>query len=159
MQVAAGISAKGVLMWHVVEGQWNGAAAEMMYKDVLAPALQKAYGKVAGLTLLEDNDPSGCKSGKGKAAKAELRLHVLELPRRSPDLNPLDYGLWAEVNKRMRNQELKYKAARKETVKQYAARLRRTASRIPAACFEKLIGSMQRRCKALRDVDGHDFEE
>ena len=159
LQVAAGISAKGVLMWHVVDGQWNGAAAEMMYKDVLAPALQKAYGKVAGLTLLEDNDPSGYKSGKGKAAKAELRLCVLELPRRSPDLNPLDYGLWAEVNKRMRNQELKYKAARKETVKQYAARLRRTAMRIPAAYFEKLIGSMQRRCKALRDADGHDFEE
>jgi hypothetical protein len=31
---------------------WGGAAAEVMYNNVLAPALQKEYGKVAGSTML-----------------------------------------------------------------------------------------------------------
>ena len=52
-----------------------------------------------------------------------------------------------EVNKRMRNQKLKCKAARKETVKQDAARLRRAAMGIPAACLGR------KRTKAAEDID------
>ena len=63
--------------------------------------------------VLEDNDPSGYKSGPGKAAKEEVCIITNDLPKRSPDLNVLDYCLWAEINKRMRAQEKFFPRIRK----------------------------------------------
>jgi len=53
LQVSCAISSEKVLMWHVVEGTWGAEAAVHMYRDKLAPALDKAYGRVRGLQLLE----------------------------------------------------------------------------------------------------------
>ena len=101
INVAAAISAKKLLMFHVR----NGQAASDMYRNKLAPALRAAYPRKVRFNVLEDNDPSGYKSHAGRAAKRAMKLDVLELPKRSPDLNPLDYGFWAEVNRRMRLRE------------------------------------------------------
>ena len=51
--------------------------------------------------LAEDNDPSGYKSGKGNQAKRDLRIKTVEWPRYSPDLNPLDFSFWKQLNRRM----------------------------------------------------------
>lgn len=159
VMVSAAVSTKGAIMWHVVAGRWNAAAAVLMYTHHLAPALAKAAPQKRKHVVLEDNDPSGYKSKLAVDAKAALKMTILELPRRSPDLNPLDYGFWSEVSRRMRKQEQRFPAGRREKRVDYLARLRRTATRMPAAYCKKLVMSMKRRCEALREAKGEDFEE
>jgi hypothetical protein len=147
------------LMWHRVEGQWNAEAASNMYSDVLAPALRAANPGKRKFLVLEDNDPSGYKSKRAIDMKASTNIKVLEIPRRSPDLNPLDYGFWAEVNARMRRQERKFAAGHRETLTVFATRLRRTAMSMPGKYLQALTRSMKRRCMALKEAKGRDFEE
>lgn len=157
--VSAAISSTSVLMWHVVKGNWNGKEAENMYANVLAPSLRSKHPGKRRFTILEDNDPSGYKSNLGKDAKAASGLNVLELPRRSPDLNPLDYGFWAEVNRRMRLQERRFSKNKYESRAAFIVRLRRTATRMPSTYCASLVKSMRRRCKAVEAARGGDFEE
>jgi len=157
--ISAAISGSKVLMWHQVKGNWNAEAASKMYSEVLAPALKAGNPGKRRFLVLEDNDPSGYKSRRAIETKASKNINVLEIPRRSPDLNPLDYGFWAEVNARMRKQERKFAAGRRESLTAYAARLRRTAMRMPSQYLQALVRSMKIRCVALKDAKGRDFEE
>ena len=92
-------------------------------------------------------------------AKADNAIDVLSFPKRSPDLNPLDYGFWDCVNRRLRKQEAAFPSAKKETRAKFVARLKRTIQRVPEAVLTPLVKSMGRRCKALKLAKGHDFEE
>lgn len=157
--IAAAIDSSGVLMWHEVTGNWNGKAAETMYSSILAPALQRKHKGKRRFVILEDNDPSGYKSNLGISAKRANRLDVLDLPRRSPDLNPLDYGFWAEVNRRMRKQERSFPKKKQESRSDFINRLKRTATRISAVYLQALVHSMKRRCVAVEASKGCDFEE
>ena len=60
-------------------------------------ALEKEYPGVAkkreAPLLLEDNDPSGYKTKLGEAAKARNKIKVPKIPKRSPDLNVMDYNV------------------------------------------------------------------
>lgn len=160
VMISAAISGSKVLVWHKVEGQWDAVNASFMYGKLLAPALRKAKPNLKRKFLvLEDNDPSGYKSKLAIATKAEHKIDVLELPRRSPDLNPLDYGFWAELNKRMRQQELTFRDTKKETRDEYIERLRQTATRMPAKFCKALVCSLKRRCSDLRAAEGRDFQE
>ena len=80
--------------------------------------------------LLEHNDPTGFKSKMRVEAKAAAGIKVLEIPRRSPDLNVCDYALWEEINKWMRHQELKWPKGKRESRQAYVARLRQTLPRL-----------------------------
>jgi hypothetical protein len=69
----------------------------------------------------------GFKSKKGIAAKHSVGIKVFTIPKRSPDLNVLDYSIWKEVNTKMRLQEQKWPSDKRETRNAYLERLRRTA--------------------------------
>ena len=72
--VMAGVSRGRVSMWHVVPGgRWSGEAAAAMYSGPLAKALSKAWPGKRSWRVLEDNDPTGFKSNKGKIAKVRER--------------------------------------------------------------------------------------
>ena len=71
-----------------------------------------------------------------REGKACENPQVLPLPPRSQDLNPLDYGFWAEVNKRMRRQEARLCARKAETMAQYLGRPRHAARRAPTECLK-----------------------
>ena len=77
---------------------------------------------------------------------------------RSPDLNPLDYSIWAEVNKKMREQELTWKT-KKESRDQYVARLKSTAQRLDRAFVNDAIGNLTVRCERLHQAKGGYFLE
>ncbi|CAK0851195.1 unnamed protein product [Prorocentrum cordatum] len=145
VNVAVAISAKKVLMCHVVPKQWNAAEASTI--EVLTLFL-----------VLEDNDPSGHKSKSAVQTKVDHSIEVLPFPKRSPDINPLDCGFWDCVNRRLRKQEATYSSAKKETRAQFVARLKRTIQRVPEAILTPLVKSMGRRCKALQRAKGKDFE-
>ena len=145
VSVCAAIIGGRVRVWHYLTSKWTGAVAETLYKDVLHPALVKHRGKKRSYTILEDNDPTGYKSNRAKAAKAQLRLVPIEFPTRSPDLNPLDFSLWDEVMDRM-----EAGAPRgRESAEEYKARLRRTALAIPEKVIRSMLSSMAPRVLAV----------
>ena len=110
-------------------------------------------------TIIEDNDPTGYKSKSGLAAKAECNIIPDDLPKRSPDLNVLDYCLWHEVNKRMRAQERKFSKSKTETQTAFKERLRKTAMSLPTSLVTRAVGSMRRRCHAVKQMKGGLFTE
>ena len=75
------------------------------------------------------------------------------------DLNPLDYSIWAEINRRMRRQELAWKPSRRETRGQYLQRLRRTAMNLPRRYVRRVVGHMATRVGLLRAARGGHFPE
>ena len=109
--VVSAAAIKGrIRMWHYIDGPWYGQAAADMCKGPLARALTRAYPEHAekpgsALEVLEDNDPTGYKSSKALAAKAEAGIRTDDLPKRSPDLSVLDYSLWRAISRAMRAQE------------------------------------------------------
>ena len=105
-------------------------------------------------TIAEDNDPSGYKSGKGIEAKRAHGIQTVAWPRYSPDLNPLDYFFWAEVNRRMSDTGV---APRHETVEAYKARLRRTAMAVPEAMVRAAVARIKTRAAAVVEANGADI--
>ena len=92
-------------------------------------------------------------------AKEEERIVTVELPKRSPDLNVMDYFIWAEVEKRLRKQEWSWPANRRETRVQFVRRLARVARALPEELVNKAIGDMARRVERLYVAKGGLFEE
>ena len=154
-----GVGNGKVLVWHTIDESWSGETAAGFYKDVVRPALDEHYGAKRKYCILEDNDPTGNHSNKGKAAKQAASLQLLALPKRSPDLNVMDYAVWAEVERRMRAQEKKWPAGKHETRAEFERRLDRIARGLPKEFIDKSIGDLQRRCERLYDAKGGLFEE
>ena len=73
----------------------------------------------------------------------------MDLPKRSPDCNPLDYFVWHEINVRMRKQETSFRKSFRESREAYLKRLRRTAMGLPASVVKKAVADMRRRTKEL----------
>ena len=99
---------------------------------------------------MEDNDPRGYKSGAARAAKEENGIRAVAFPRYSPDLNPLDFCVWAAIEARMAQNEPRGV----ETVAAYKARLRRTALRLPTRIVRSAVESMPKRMKAVVQARG-----
>ena len=160
VRVTAAVIKGKIRVWKYVHGKWNAKAAAEMYKHALAPALKKAYPKHKGpFTIIEDNDPTGYKSKLGIAAKKDARIIVDCLPKRSSDLNVLDYSLWHEINVRLRQQERSFRKTKRETKEEFKERLRKTAMGLPASIVKAAVGSMKRRCEKIADMNGDLFTE
>jgi len=141
LKIVAGLINCRVAVWHYVSGTWNGTTAADVYKGPINRALTRLRGPKRNYLVLEDNDPTGYKSNLAKAAKKTLGISAMHFPRYSPDLNPLDYFLWNEVERRMEKGEPK----RLETTDAFKKRLRRTAMGIPQAVIKKGIADMKAR--------------
>jgi len=90
---------------------------------------------------------------------SQAKIDEFNIPKRSPDLNVCDYALWAEVNKRMRAQERRWPASKKEARATFLARLRRTAMNLPQQFVDDAIGDMKRRCRLVLEAKGGHIEE
>ena len=96
VSVCAGIANSRIVMWQYLPKNWSGEAAKELYAGPITKALRKHRGAKRSYKLLEDNDPTGYKSSKGKAAKRQLGLlKPMDFPQYSPDLKPS--GLFAVV--------------------------------------------------------------
>jgi hypothetical protein len=78
----------------------------------------------------------------------------MPLPKRSPDLNALDYSICHAINVRMRDQESRFPKSKKESKEQYLTRLRRTALGLPTSFVTKAVQSMKRRVELLEAAKG-----
>ena len=80
------------------------------------------------------------------------------MPKRSPDLNVLDFAVWGEVERRLRAQE-RWPEGKKETRAEFERRLDRFAEALPSSFIDKSIGDLKRRCERLYIAKGGLFEE
>ena len=92
-------------------------------------------------------------------AKVAAKLDVFCLPKRSPDLNVMDYSVWAEVERRLRVQEKRWPEDKCEKRVEFERRLDRVAKALPIRFIDKPIMSMKRRCQRLYAAEGGLFEE
>ena len=150
INVVAGIAKGKVRIWHYFDGRWTGQKAAEVYTSVVGPALVRAHGAKRRYMILEDNDPTGYKSKEAVRAKADLNISAIEFPTYSPDMNPCDYALWDEVERRMGQQA----APKCETREGFKARLRRTALAIPKAVVLKMLRSMVARTQSIYNNGG-----
>lgn len=148
-----------MLVFKTVDSQWSGAKAAELYKEVVGPALRKRYPGRKSFVALEDNDPTGNMSKAGVAAKHSQKITVLKIPKRSPDLNVMDYCIWSELEKLMRAQERKMNAKKCESRAQFEQRLNSTAAKYPAVAINRAIANMRVRCERLYQAKGGLFEE
>lgn len=148
--VCAGVSNGKIVLWHYLPKAWNGQVAADLYTDVIYPLLKRVRGQKRSYLLLEDNDPTGYKSGKAKAAKAEKGIKAHPFPRYSPEINPLDFSLWKQVEAKV----LATAPTKLETVAQYKARLRKTALGMPRSAVEKAVAKMAEKIRELKDAKG-----
>ena len=151
VKVCAGISNGRIAMWEYLSKKWNGTEAAKLYRGAIISTLRKVRGKKARYLLFEDNDPAGYKSRAGKAAKSDLGIVAVPMPAYSPDLNPMDFSLWTEIERRMAESTPK----RMETVAAYMKRLRLTALRLPARIVSKSVGAMPKRMRAVSAAKGY----
>jgi hypothetical protein len=101
-------------------------------------------------------DPQAFATYAGRAAEDKL-LHLFEtmqLPPRSPDLNPLDYKVWLAVRAKMRAIEKDFAKGFKEKLAAYWARLERTALGLSKETVDKITGDMHRRVAELVKTHG-----
>ena len=153
VSLCAGIARNKVVLWTYLPKTWNGTAAANLFKGPVLKALKQNSAGKTRFRIIEDNDPTGYTCKKAVAAKGESRITAVSLPRYSPDLNPLDFFLWSEVERRM----AKHDPKPKETMTQFKARLRRTAMGIPSSLIAKAIANMKKRAQAIFDAKGHDI--
>ena len=151
--VCAGIICGRVRVWHYLPRTWNASEAAKLYRGILIRALKKHRPGRRSYKIIEDNDPTGYKSNAANEAKHELNITPVKFPPYSPDLNPLDFFLWAEVQRRM--------AARtprgRETVSQYKQCLRRAAMSIPENMVRKAVEALPGRAAAVVQAGGGDI--
>ena len=150
MTVSAAVNRNRNIMWHVVEGKWNGETAAGIYKGPLLSALRRAYGTKRQYTLVEDGDRKGNQSGKGLRAKAEAGYKVHTLPPRTPSLMPLNYPIWHEIEERMD------KSAPKGTESKLAflKRLEKIAKSLPRSYIQKTVKRMKANLKDIIAAKG-----
>ena len=83
-------------------------------------------------------------------AKNALEIRPVALPTYSPDINPCDYALWDEVQRRVDSQPTPVS----ETVAEYKERLRKAALTIPKGTVRKLVASMKARTQDVYERKG-----
>ena len=144
LKVMAGISRCRVVLWEYFECNWTAQVAARMYRGPVKRALVRNFGKKKRYHIVEDNDPTGYKSKVAPDAKADMNIEAEAFPRYSPDLNPLDYFLWEEVQNRMSKTE----PVKIESVGDFKRRLRKIAMSIPRAVIRKGVLDLNKRVKA-----------
>ena len=147
--ILAGICGDQVVLWEDIAGRWCAQRAADMYAGPVKKVLQRHRPGKRSWLIMEDNDPSGFKSGRGKAAKEENKMKTIDQPPYSPDLNPLDFCIWAEIEKRALSQR-----APRETAAAYRARLRTIAFGMPRSLVRKAVLAIKTRAQAIFDAGG-----
>ena len=131
--VLGGICGDRIVLWHYATTKWNGKTAASMYTGPIQQALKRHRPDKAVWRIVEDNDPAGYKAKAAQQAKSEVGISVMDWPGYSPDLNPLDFSLWAEVEKRARAKVGETQVSATE----YKRVLRQAALRLPREVVKK----------------------
>lgn len=148
-EITAAVYKDRIIMWREVPGSWRGQAAAEMYAD-LGKVLRRTMRGRRSFRVVEDGDPKGYQSGLGKEAKRQQKIISWKLPPRTPQLMPLDFSLWSEIERRV----LEKKVKGKESVKSYKARVKKVALSLPKSLVRSCLASMRQRVKNIIEAGG-----
>ena len=157
IQVTCGVHFSGSVFFTFTRGRWNARSAKCMYLK-----LGRFFDKTeTPKCVVEDNDPSGYSSRIAIRTKNDLRIRVLKLPQRSPELQPLDFSVWDYVENAMarNNDRLLRTGKGAEQPNQYLARLRKTFLRLPHQYLKNTIDDVQKRVVTLYRLHGDVFTD
>ena len=149
VNICAAIMNGRLHLWHDVGKKWNAEVAASLYRGPLLKALKKYRGIKDRYVVVEDNDPTGYKSKKAITAKEEVGISTVEWPRYSPDLNPLDFHVWHQIEEAVIS-----KLKGPISVKAFAARLARAAKALPRKQILDAVSEMKSRAKAIFHAKG-----
>ena len=149
VNVCAGISNCRVVLWEYLP-KWNGEEAAALYKGPIMDTLVRVRGAKPRYLIAEDNDPTGYKSSKGKTQKRASGIKTVDWPRYSPDLMPLDYSLWSDIEGRV----IAGAPAGEESMDDFKIRLRRVAKRTPTSRVREAVAAMRTRATQIWEVKG-----
>ena len=131
----------------------SGIARSRLSCGPIIDTLRRVRGVKASYLLAEDNDPTGIKSGKTVAEKKRLHIKTIPWPRYSPDMMPLDFCPWDDINKRMDA----IAPAGAESATAFKPRLRRVALRTSSITVRAAVEAMRMRAKAISEAKGKDI--
>jgi hypothetical protein len=123
VDITAAVTSTRIIVFHENKKRWCGAVAAEMYKGVLKPALVKHRGEKRHHVIVEDGDPAGYQSSRGKRAKKEAKIKSLVLPPRTPQWMPLDFSVWNEIERKVLQS-----CTGRVSKKAYVAKLKRAAT-------------------------------
>ena len=149
VSILEGICGDKIVLWEEIAGKWCGDKAAEMYSGPIKKVLQRRRPGKRSWLIMEDNDPAGSKSSKGKQAKGANRMRTMTQPPYSPDLNPLDFSIWAAIDKKALSGH-----TAGESIAAYMARLRRTALSMPRAEVRMAAEGIQKRAHAIFAANG-----
>ena len=149
--VTAAVAKDRIIMWRISSKPWNGSKAAETYKD-LGRNLRRFWGNKRKFRVVEDGDPKGFQSGKGKAAKIEQKIESWQLPPRTPEWMPLDFCLWHEIEERLYKQKITHD----ESTETFQKRLERIAKTLPRSLVRDCLNSMHKRIRlTAQEKGGH----
>ena len=90
-----------------------------------------------------------------KDAKRQEHMRTLDLPPYSPDLQPLDFSIWNQIEQKARDAV----GDADVTAAQYRAILRRAALRLSPAVVAKAVDDMPRRVQAIVAARGGHIQD
>jgi hypothetical protein len=149
VDITAAVAGGKIIMWHVNARPWSGLSAQAMYKK-LGQALRKHWGSKRHYRVVEDGDPKGFQTRVGKAEKDAQHIVSWTLPPRSPDLMPLDFCLWSEIESRVLEADM----GASESRRSYEKRLRAVAKALPKAIVSDAVRSMAKRIRLVAEAKG-----
>ena len=79
-----------------------------------------------------------------------MNIRAMKVPTYSPDLNPLDFAVWKNIETRI----LEKKRNGDETRTSYISRLRRTPQHTKPAFLRKSLMSMKKKIKQVIEAKG-----
>lgn len=122
--------------YDVLNGESFAAFVRAMFSRIFARS-----GKTS-MQWIQDGDPSQ-NSAKAKIEFQELDARLLQIPPRSPDLNPIE-NVFAFVKKELREQAIEGNIER-ETYEEFTLRVQATLYSVPPSRIDNIISSMGRR--------------
>ena len=142
--------AKGkIIMFHRPQKTWCAEQAKYMYEHPLSAALKRTYGELSSYRIVEDGDPSGYQTQKGREGKKTAKIQSWRLPPRTPEWMPLDYSIWKAIEQKA----MKSVKAR-QTKDTWATALRKAAAGLAPAYITKTCGAMKKRIDATHKAKG-----
>ncbi len=141
---------KGVLVCKPYSKMDGKTFAEFI--DNNFPSMFRAAGRRSRRRLfVQDNDP--CQnSSAAKQAMLRIGAKLLEIPPRSPDLNPIE-NIFHTVARQLRQQAL-MNCISQETFEQFETRVISTFNSIPVQSINNVIGSMNNRINNIAAAKG-----
>ncbi len=144
INVWGGLSYNGVTKLHQIDGIMNGEMYTEILETVFYPEANRLYSN-GNFMLVEDNDPKHtCKVAKQWITTR--RVHKLDWPSQSPDLNPIE-NLWSILDRRCGSR-------RPNNDEDLFEILKHTWETLPLELLHRLVDSMPDRLTACIESNG-----